>query len=51
MAVDAGAKALVDESSFPAAKEGTALVGPTVLVDVNHCKLHPSRRWPSCTCS
>ena len=38
-AVEAGAKALVDESAFPAAKEGTALVGPTVLVDVNHCEL------------
>jgi hypothetical protein len=29
----------VEESHFPAAKEGTALVGPQVLVNVDHCKL------------
>ncbi|WWD20150.1 hypothetical protein CI109_104626 [Kwoniella shandongensis] len=35
-AVAAGAKLVLDESSFPEAKEGTAMVGPAVLVDVNH---------------
>lgn len=33
-----GAELLLDESSFPEAKEGTALVGPQVLVNVDHCK-------------
>ena len=35
-AIDAGAKNLVDESKFEAAKEGTTYVAPVVLVDVNH---------------
>ncbi|KAK8849525.1 hypothetical protein IAR55_004859 [Kwoniella newhampshirensis] len=35
-AVASGAKVVLDESSFPEAKEGTALVGPVVLIDVNH---------------
>ncbi|KAI5480485.1 NAD-aldehyde dehydrogenase [Pseudohyphozyma bogoriensis] len=35
-AVELGAKSLVPESHFPAAKEGTTYVAPTVLVDVNH---------------
>ena len=35
-AIASGARALVDESHFPAAKAGTAYMGPTVLVDVNH---------------
>lgn len=35
-AVSAGACALVDESHFPTAREGTPYMGPTVLVDVDH---------------
>lgn len=35
-AVAAGAKLLVAESDFPGAKEGTTLVGPQVLVNVDH---------------
>ncbi len=35
-AIAAGARALVDESHFAAAAPGTAYMGPTVLVDVNH---------------
>lgn len=35
-AVAAGAQALVHESDFPAAKLGSAYVGPTVLIDVDH---------------
>ena len=35
-AIDAGAKNLVDETKFEAAKEGTTYVAPVVLVDVNH---------------
>ncbi|KAI1787501.1 succinate semialdehyde dehydrogenase [Ganoderma leucocontextum] len=35
-AVTAGAKALIPEDLFPAAKSGTAFVAPQVLVDVNH---------------
>ena len=35
-AISAGARALVDESYFGAAEIGTAYMGPTVLVDVNH---------------
>lgn len=35
-ALKKGAKALVSEADFPAAKEGTTLVGPTVLVNVDH---------------
>jgi acyl-CoA reductase-like NAD-dependent aldehyde dehydrogenase len=35
-AIAAGARALVSESHFPAAAPGTAYMGPTVLVDVNH---------------
>ena len=35
-AVAAGAKALIDESLFPEAKEGTTYVAPQVLVDVDH---------------
>jgi acyl-CoA reductase-like NAD-dependent aldehyde dehydrogenase len=35
-AIAAGARALVDESHFAAAVPGTAYMGPTVLVDVNH---------------
>jgi len=35
-AVEAGAKPLVDESLFPASKEGTPYLAPQVLVDVNH---------------
>ncbi|PPQ64463.1 hypothetical protein CVT24_008473 [Panaeolus cyanescens] len=34
--VAAGAKSLVPEQHFPAAKEGTTFVAPQVLVDVNH---------------
>ncbi len=35
-AIASGARALVDESHFPAAQVGTAYMGPTVLVDVDH---------------
>lgn len=35
-AVSQGAKSLVDESLFPASKEGTPYLSPHVLVDVNH---------------
>jgi acyl-CoA reductase-like NAD-dependent aldehyde dehydrogenase len=35
-AVAAGAKAMIDESLFPAAKEGTNYLAPQVLVDVDH---------------
>jgi acyl-CoA reductase-like NAD-dependent aldehyde dehydrogenase len=35
-AISGGARALVDESHFAAAAPGTAYMGPTVLVDVNH---------------
>lgn len=35
-ALASGARALVDESHFPAASVGTAYMGPTVLVDVDH---------------
>ena len=35
-AVAAGATALIDESLFPEAKEGTTYVAPQVLVDVDH---------------
>jgi acyl-CoA reductase-like NAD-dependent aldehyde dehydrogenase len=35
-AVDAGAKNLIDEGKFAAAKEGSTFVAPVVLVDVNH---------------
>ncbi|KAH9946564.1 Aldehyde/histidinol dehydrogenase [Amylocystis lapponica] len=35
-AVKAGARALIPEDLFPAAKPGTAFVAPQVLVDVNH---------------
>ena len=35
-AISSGARALVDESHFAAAAVGTAYMGPTVLVDVNH---------------
>ena len=35
-ALASGARALVDESHFAAAAVGTAYMGPTVLVDVNH---------------
>jgi acyl-CoA reductase-like NAD-dependent aldehyde dehydrogenase len=35
-AIAAGARALVNESHFPAAAPGTAYMGPTVLVDVDH---------------
>ncbi|OBZ73198.1 Succinate-semialdehyde dehydrogenase [NADP(+)] [Grifola frondosa] len=35
-AINAGAKALIPEDLFPAAKVGTAFVAPQVLVDVNH---------------
>ena len=35
-AIAGGARALVDESHFPASAPGTAYMGPTVLVDVNH---------------
>ena len=34
--VAAGAQLVVDESHFPEAKEGTALVGPQVLTNVDH---------------
>lgn len=37
-AVSAGAQVVLDESFFPEAKEGTAMVGPTVLTNVDHCK-------------
>ncbi len=35
-AVAAGAKALVDESEFPASRPGTPYLAPQVLVDVDH---------------
>jgi len=35
-AVAAGAKALIDEAQFPAAKAGTPYLAPQVLVDVDH---------------
>jgi len=35
-AVAAGAELVLDESAFPEAKEGTTLVGPQVLVNVDH---------------
>ncbi|KAK4687111.1 hypothetical protein P7C73_g2999, partial [Tremellales sp. Uapishka_1] len=35
-ALDAGAQAVLDESHFPEAKEGTSLLGPTVLINVDH---------------
>ncbi|GAA5866666.1 hypothetical protein JCM3774_001951 [Rhodotorula dairenensis] len=35
-AVSQGARALIPESEFPAAKEGTTYVAPQVLVDVTH---------------
>jgi len=35
-AVEAGAKALIDEGLFPASKEGTPYLAPQVLVDVDH---------------
>ncbi|MEN8191290.1 MAG: aldehyde dehydrogenase family protein [Bacteroidota bacterium] len=35
-AVDAGAKAMIDESLFPEAKEDTNYLAPQVLVDVDH---------------
>jgi acyl-CoA reductase-like NAD-dependent aldehyde dehydrogenase len=35
-AVNAGARKLIDESLFPAAKEGTNYLAPQVLVDVDH---------------
>lgn len=34
--VSKGAKALIDESVFPLAKEGTTYVAPQVLVNVDH---------------
>ena len=43
MIVDAGAQLALSESEFPEAKEGTTLVGPQVLVNVDHSKLVPSR--------
>ena len=36
MIVAAGAQLVLDESHFPEAKEGTALVGPQVLINVDH---------------
>ncbi|KAM0793052.1 hypothetical protein ACM66B_000539 [Microbotryomycetes sp. NB124-2] len=35
-AVEKGGKALIDESKFPLAKDGTTYVAPQVLVDVDH---------------
>ncbi|KAF9521560.1 NAD-aldehyde dehydrogenase [Crepidotus variabilis] len=35
-AVEAGAKALIPDSHFPQAREGTTYVAPQVLVNVNH---------------
>lgn len=35
-AVQAGAKALIDETAFPASKPGTPYLAPQILVDVNH---------------
>ncbi|RSH93446.1 hypothetical protein EHS25_007802 [Saitozyma podzolica] len=35
-AVAAGAQLVLDESAFPGAKEGTTLVGPQVLTNVDH---------------
>ena len=35
-AVDNGARALIDESLFPASKKGTPYLAPQVLVDVDH---------------
>jgi acyl-CoA reductase-like NAD-dependent aldehyde dehydrogenase len=34
--VSRGAKSIVDPKLFPAAREGTGYVAPTVLVDVTH---------------
>jgi hypothetical protein len=42
--VAAGATAVLDETSFPEAKDGTALLGPTVLVNVDHSKCLPLAR-------
>ena len=36
LAVKKGAKALVSESDFPTAAEGTTYVAPQVLTDVDH---------------
>jgi acyl-CoA reductase-like NAD-dependent aldehyde dehydrogenase len=38
-ALKKGARALIDPSLFPAAKEGTPYLAPQVLVDVNHSML------------
>lgn len=35
-AVEAGARAMIDESLFPAVKEGSNYLAPQVLLDVNH---------------
>jgi acyl-CoA reductase-like NAD-dependent aldehyde dehydrogenase len=35
-AVSAGARVIVGENEFPNSRAGTAYLGPTVLVDVNH---------------
>lgn len=37
--VSKGAKALIDPSLFPAAKDGSTFVAPQVLVDVDHSML------------
>lgn len=43
-AIAKGATAVVSEADFPGAKEGTTLVGPTVLVNVDHCEWCLSQR-------
>lgn len=35
-AIDAGAKAMIDGTLFPYAKENTNYLAPQVLIDVNH---------------
>jgi acyl-CoA reductase-like NAD-dependent aldehyde dehydrogenase len=35
-AIQAGAKALINESDFPASEIGTAYLAPQILIDVNH---------------
>lgn len=48
-AVDAGAELILGESAFEGAKEGTTLVGPQVLVNVDHSEL--VHIYPRCVCS
>lgn len=49
MVVSAGAELLLGEDAFEGAKEGTTLVGPSVLVNVDHCKLSISHLSTLCS--